>query len=319
MKNLSDWIQVFMTDGSGIGWIVWFFIALVVFQSLKAFWGISSSTVRFLWRNRMVVVLRLFKPSGFPTALFYFILLLTTVAWWNRYYLNDKWQYVEQVYLNPTYANTDTSMWALSCYETELRRWVSEKEFEVVQRKTRETAAALGTTTLAIYEVAYSECGLNPFAANVKEITGDTIAFGWIQFTRAGCQNLEIGGAPLTMARVKSWGRSRNIDAMMDATRAYLTDRAKGEPLATSTDVYVCVFAPGFVGYSENQTLYAESTQPKAYRENIGLDGYGLIDGKVVRLPRFMDGKITMADMTMHLTMKRSKFLGKQQLKPSIQ
>lgn len=316
MKNVSDWIQVFMIDGSAIGWIVWLLIVLVTFQAIKALWGLVSSAVRFLLRNRMVVLLKLFHRSGWPTFLTYFILVVATVAWINRDNLNDKWQYLEQVYLVPTYANTDTSAWTLGCYESECRRWVSESEFRIIQQKMSEISAAIGCTPLSIYEVAYSECGLNPFAANVSKVTGDTVAFGWIQFTNAGCKGLEVGGSPVTMSRVKSWGRSRNVAEMMEATKAYLVDRAKGRQLPTATDIYICVFAPGFLGCPDDQALYSLATWPKAYRENIGLDGYGIIDGKVVKLQRFMDGKITRGDMTMHLVMKRSKFLGKQQLKP---
>lgn len=312
MKNASDWVQVFMTDGSAIGWLVWLLIALVIFQLGKAVWGTFWTAARFLWRHKFIILLR---PSW---KLLTVLAIVATIAWFNRNYLNDNWQYVEQVYLSPTYLNTDTSLWALSCYESELRRWVSEKEFEIVQRKTRETADAIGSTPLSIYEVAYSECGLNPFAANTNE-RGDTVAFGWIQFTRAGCQNIQCEGQELTMRTVKNWGRTRNVGAMMDATKSYLVDRAKGNPLPTATDVYVCVFAPGFVGQPESQVLYSASQTPKAYRENASLDGYGVVGDKVVKLPRFVDGKITVGDMRMHLVMKRSKFLGKQQLKPQNQ
>lgn len=294
-----------MTDGSAIGWIVWFFIALALFQLLKGLWGLLSNSVRFLYRHRYKVLLR-------PTwKLLLFLIVITTAAWFNRQSLNDQWQYVEQVYLVPVYANSDTSAWALGCYEAEMRRWVSEKEFEIVQRKTRETAAALGSTPLAIYEVAYSECGLNPFAANINEL-GDTVAFGWIQFTRAGCANLQCDGADLNMRRVKDWGKSRNVSAMMDATKSYLVDRSKGKPLPTATDIYICVFAPGFIGQPESQVLYSSVQNPKAYRENAGLDGYGVVQGRAVKLPRFCDGKITIEDMRLHLLMKRSQFLGKQ-------
>jgi len=305
MKNLSDWTQVFLSDDSILGWLSWALLVTLALAVLKALWGSARAVLGFLWRYRYTVLLR---PSW---SLLIWVIIGSTAAWSYRSVLNAQWQYVEEIYLHPVYANADTSSWALSCYEQELRRHVSDPEFRIIRQKVAETAILIGSTPLDIYEVAYSECGLDPFAVNVSP-QGDTLACGFIQFTRNGCTGLMYAGAPLTMRMVKDWGKTRNVSAMLDATRDYLVSRADGVSLSSATQVYVAVFAPGYIGKGPETVLYAKSTDPAAYRLNAGLDGYGIEQGRVARLPKFMDGKITIADMSMHLMLKRSRFLAQQ-------
>lgn len=291
-----------LTDDSLLGFLAWVLVATMLLQVLKIT-GAIGSCVGWVWRNRSTVLLR---PS-WPMLLY--ISAIGLLAWMFRYPLNDRIQYIEQVYLRPVYMNSDTSFWALSMYEIELKRHVSESEFQIVKQETEHLAHDLKSSPLAIYEVCYSECGLNPFSCNVDDLTGDTVAVGWIQFTRAGIKQVFVQGQQITWPQVKSWVKSRNLAAMMEATRSYMTGRANGRPLPTSTEVYITVFAPAFVSYGDDKTLYSISSWPAAYYDNKGLDGYGLVNGKIVKGAVFVDGKITVKDMRLHLAMKKSKFL----------
>lgn len=301
-KAHVDIAQVILTDDSLLGFLGWLLVAVMLLQVLKLASNIGS-VISWVWRNRSTVLLR---PS-WPT--FILVFAIAIFAWMFRYQLNDQIQYIEQVYLRPVYMNNDTSYWALSMYETELKRHVSESEFQLVKQETEHLAYDLQSSPLAMYEVCYSECGLDPFACNVDDRTGDTVAVGWIQFTRAGIKQVFVQGQQITWPQVKSWVKSRNLLAMMEATRSYMTGRANGRTLATSTDIYIAVFAPAFVGYGDDKTLYSISSWPAAYYDNKGLDGYALINGKIVKGAAFMDGKITVQDMRLHLAMKKSKFL----------
>lgn len=301
-KGHVDIAQVILTDDSLLGFLAWVLVATMLLQVLKIT-GAIGSCVGWVWRNRSTVLLR---PS-WPMLLY--ISAIGLLAWMFRYPLNDRIQYIEQVYLRPVYMNSDTSFWALSMYEIELKRHVSESEFQIVKQETEHLAHDLKSSPLAIYEVCYSECGLNPFSCNVDDLTGDTVAVGWIQFTRAGIKQVFVQGQQITWPQVKSWVKSRNLAAMMEATRSYMTGRANGRPLPTSTEVYITVFAPAFVSYGDDKTLYSISSWPAAYYDNKGLDGYGLVNGKIVKGAVFVDGKITVKDMRLHLAMKKSKFL----------
>lgn len=308
MKNLSDFIQVLLLSGGAVGFICWLIIALVSWQVFKllriGFWllakGIGSVTISF-GADRFQVISRI----GF-------LMLVAMSLNSLRAPIVDYLQYVEQYYINPTYINTDTSVWTLQVYEDQLKQKVSEREFEVVQQATRKTALAIGCSPLAIYEVCYSECGLDPFAANVDPVTGDTVAYGWIQFTNAGCIGTTVGGLPVTMSKVKSWGRSnpRNIEAMMEASHTYLVGRKGANQLPNAVEVYTAVFAPGMCGQPIETVLYSRTGKnPMNYIKNKGLDGYGVEDGKIIKSLKYTDGKITKQDMSLHLALKKSIFL----------
>jgi len=305
MKNLSDIIQILLLEGGFIGFMSWVVVVIIAWQVLKI--------VRVVWNWIAWVMRRSVISFGYNK-----IQVISTVCWLIaaalflntfRRPLMDTWQYYEQTYLNPTYLNTDTSVWALQAYEQELKKHVGESEFEIVKSETRKTANAIGCKPLAIYEVAYSECGLNPFAANVNE-RGDTVAFGWIQFTSAGCIGTKFGGQDVNMRQVKSWGRTRNVAAMMEATHSYLVERKGSNLLPTAVDVYTAVFAPGMIGKPMDATLYsATGAKPANYWQNACLDGYGLEGDKIIHAEKYRDGKITINDMRLHLALKKSLFL----------
>ena len=214
-------------------------------------------------------------------------------------------EWVENNWIDPVYVTpADTSAWALSRYEAALEKNLSPGEAETVKRRTRETAARVGSTPLAIYEVAYSECGLNPFC-----IRKDGIAAGWIQFTAVGLQGLGV-----SLERVKQACRNRETGLIMDLTEAYLVQASAGRPLPTSTDIYTAIFAPSFVGREGSAVLYSGWNRP-SYFLNAGLDGHKY---RVKRLPdgreklvwyRSPDGAITINDLRWALAAKRAMFL----------
>lgn len=305
VKNLSDLFQILLLGGGFAGVLIWAILVVLVWQSVKigrvifcgAVWILRKSLVSFG------------KSNGQVVSTLFFLLSIGLLLNAFRAPLVDRWQYIEQSYLNPTYINSDTSVWALQVYEQKLKKHVGEIEFEIIKKETRKTAAAIGSTPLSIYEVAYSECGLNPFAANVNE-RGDTVAFGWIQFTPAGCIGTNVGSSQINMKQVKGWGRERNIGAMMEATHSYMVGRSNGIALPASTDVYIAVFAPGMIGKSSEAVLYsAKGAKPRQYWENVGLDGYGLEGDKIIHAGKYRDGKITIQDMRLHLALKKASFL----------
>jgi len=305
VKNLSDLVQVLVMDGGvfGIGfWVIAIVLAWQVLKVVFLAFGWSLATLK-----KVLISFGHSKSQVLGTL----FLILAGAVFLNAFRnpLMNQLQYMEQAYLKPVYLNTDTSVWTLQAYEQELKKNVGESEFEAVRQATRRTAAAIGSTPLAIYEVAFSECGLNPFAANVNE-RGDTVAFGWIQFTPAGCMGTMVGGKEINMRQVKSWGRARNLAAMMEATHSYLVGRANGATLSTSTEVYTAVFAPGMIGKGSDAVLYSSrGAKPRQYWENVGLDGYGMEGDKIIHAEKYRDGKITIADMGLHLALKKAKFL----------
>lgn len=305
VKNLSDLIQVLVLSGGLFGILFWVVAIVAGWQIVKLVFllcGWSLSTLK-----KVLVSFGRNKAQIFSTLLFILAIAITLNAF--RRPLMDQLQYFEQAYLKPVYLNTDTSVWTIQAYEQELKKHVGEGEFETVRDWTRKTAAAVGSSPLAIYEVAYSECGLNPFAANVNE-QGDTVAFGWIQFTPAGCIGTTVGGKEINMKQVKGWGRTRNVAAMMEATHTYLVGRSRDAILPTSTDVYIAVFAPGMIGLGSDAVLYsARGAKPRQYWENVGLDGYGLEGDKIIHAAKYRDGRITVSDMALHLALKKARFL----------
>jgi hypothetical protein len=70
----------------------------------------------------------------------------------------------------------------------------------------------------------------------------------------------------------------------------------------------MCVFAPAFVGASPDAVLYEGYNNP-AYYHNSGFDGYKVVNGKIVRLESYKDGRITVGEVALHLAKKESLFL----------
>jgi hypothetical protein len=95
----------------------------------------------------------------------------------------------------------------------------------------------------------------------------------------------------------------------MDLTEMYLVSRSKGKPMPRSCDVYTCVFAPGYLGFGDDQNLYSIS-DGDAYYLNAGLDGYYLQqvgDKQIIMHSRkAADGRITINDLALALAAKKA-------------
>ncbi len=300
MQQASDIIQIMLTDGTWIGYVCWVIAVLLFFQLLKLAF-VPVRLFAWVWSIRHIIFV---TPGKWFLAK---VLLCALLLWMMRNQVSDGIQYVEQRYIHPAFVMDDTTRHTMAIYEAELSKRLDSYEFETVKNRTHEMAAKYGSTPLAIYEVAYSECGLNPFT-----IRTDGVAAGWIQFTNAGLNGLMINGRKATLEQVKDACRRRDIETIMDLTDQYFATRTKGMPLTRSVDVYVCVFAPGHIGKPDNQVLYEGRNNPSYYM-NKGLDGYYIanIGGRqqIFRSQAACDGRITIQDMALALQAKKSRLI----------
>jgi len=294
MKAFFDICQVLLTDGGLIGAMAWVIACLVFWQAAKLL-STCYFVLAWIWRHRWDVLLR---PSKSTLVL---VLCSAFLAWCFRLQINDQIQYIEQAYISPEFVQPDTSTHALAIYEAELSKRVDPYELEIIKRRTGEIAAKVGTTPLAIYEVAYSECGLDPF-----RVRTDGIAAGWIQFTTAGLSGLVLNGKPATLSAVKELCKNRRTLEIMNLTEQYFLTRAKGKPMPRACDVYCCVFAPGYIGRPDDTVLYSGWSNP-AYYLNAGLDGYYLQGDQIFRSRKACDGKITISDLNLALQSKKAQ------------
>lgn len=298
MKPTLDTLQILLALPWPYALATSVLLAVLILQAIKlAREAFSLFWAALLWLRSLL--LRRTKGNAFLVA-FAGLLLFSF-----RASVHDALQEVEVNYLSPVYIDAaDTSAWALSKYEAHMEKQLSEREADIVKRHTRELAARLGCSPLAIYEVAYSECSLNPFT-----IRKDGIAAGWIQFTAAG-----LSGLGVSLDEVKAACRRRDTEYIMGLTDRYMTRAAQGLPLPTSTEVYMAIFAPAKLSQPGNPVLYQGRNNP-AYYLNEGLDGYAPIaqpmaDGRTrIHWVRRPDGAITKEDMRLLLAAKRHKFL----------
>lgn len=301
-------MQILLTGESSLAFLLCVALSFLLFMALRSLRLLISllfSIVRFFRRG-------VFR---FNTGFVISVLACAFLLWGFRFQAAQLTADIKQRWISPTYIlPQDTSAWALNRYETELDRHVSPAQSELIRRRTREIAARIGSTPRAIYEVAFSECGLNPFAFNVSQKTGDTLAAGWIQFTRVGIRSLTIEGKPATFARVKQACRERDAALMMDLTEQYLVNAAAGRPLPNSTELYTAIFAPSYIGEPESKVLYSGHENPSYYLNSV-LDGRRFYsrtqaDGsEKIFWYRKPDGAITKQDLRLHLAWKCSKFL----------
>lgn len=293
VKLLSDIFQILLSLPGALGFIASALLVLLLWQAAKSLlelFGLAGTAGRWILR-------RLIRLSGWRVAA---ICLAALPIFLFRDSISERLQYIEQV-MNPAYVTGDTSARVTAIYEAELLKRCDTYETEVVKRRTREIAAKVGCSPLAIYEVAYSECGLNPF-----QIRRDGIAAGWIQFTRAG-----LAGLPATLEQVKQACKARDVETMMNLTEAYFVSRAQGRALKDATGVYVATFAPGFVGAPDEQVLYAGRLNP-AYSLNSIFDGYYTTNaGQIFRNRSAMDGRITIGELRLHLEAKKARLISK--------
>jgi hypothetical protein len=286
LLSLSGWTGFFICFL--LIWAIWQFNRLLYFSVKWIVWAF-----RFL----MPVIVRptLTRLTACAT------LALCLFLW--RLQVSDALQYVEQMYIAPVYAVSDTSTHALACFESKAKKYLDSYEFETFKTETASIAAQTGSTPLAFYMVYLSECGMNPFI-----IRDDGNAAGPIQFTRTGLEGLKINDKPATIDMVKAMCVKRDIVGLMRLTREYMIDRAKGKPLQRPCDVYTCVFAPSFVGADESTVLYQGYQNPQYYK-NAGLDGYRIVNRRYIRLNAYCDGKLTISDLQISLEAKKAALL----------
>ena len=228
-------------------------------------------------------------------------LIFAGVIFAARKPIHDVLQEFKQRHISPIYAVSDTSAFALRCYEMELSRHCSEKELQVVKSWTEKTAAAIGCAPLDIYQVAYVECSLDPF-----RVRTDGGAAGWIQFTNTG-----LDGLGASLGEVKAACKRRDAEYIMALAHAYLTQF--GKPLPDAPAVYVAVAAAGHAGQTDAaHVIYTRLQHPNEYNANSALwDGWTVERGKVLRLTRNVDGRITVGDLAGCLAAKKTELLKK--------
>lgn len=222
--------------------------------------------------------------------------------------VSDYLQAFEQTALNPVYQfeYTPDDAQAVRILEAEIQKKIGTEQFNTLKAHTLAVADSLGCNPLTVYQIALSECDLNPFV-----IRDDGVAAGWMQLTNNGCEGLKLDGSPVTMHIVKAACRAKNIDYIMRSSSAYLLDRANGKTITGMKDFYMLVFAPAFVGAADNVVLYQGYNNPSYYL-NSGFDGYYLDSaGRICRLNKMKDGKITAGEVALHVQKKYINFIKK--------
>ncbi len=307
-KSLADFLQLMLQQESALRWLVCIMLVFIVLQT----WRIVKRIV--------VLVFRALKGSWrfvfvWGKRRMFFIVLLGTLLWLLSNPLTDLIQDVEQRYLHPVWLNQYDRMneeHQITIYEEELGKRIDPYQKQVVMRRTREIAAKIQSTPLAIYECAYLECGLYPFT-----VRRDRVAAGWIQFTRVGLGGLRYQGRPVAYEEVLKACDERNIEFMMDLTELYLVDkyeRAGRRPLLNTIDLYLALFAPALIGAESQRIVYQGYNNPSYYL-NDGLDGWYVGQDspggrrQIFRKSSQKDGKITIWEMFLALEAKKGRLI----------
>lgn len=289
MKQASDILQYILQSGF-IPALLLIFAALVLFFTpmLRL-----SGRVVMLARYAARWIMSLFWPVVWAV-----VVPLAIICATFRGAIHSGLQYLEN-WASPVYLVQDDAR-ALAIYEAELSKYCDPYELQVVKSRTAEMAGKLGCGPLSIYEVAFAECGLNPFV-----IRRDGIAAGWIQFTNAG-----LVGLGVSLPEVKEMCHKRNIVSLMNLTEKYFVSRCNGRVVKNATDAYVVVFAPAFLGRPDETVLYDRG---EAYTKNSGLDGYYISGDRIAFNDAEKDGKITINDLRLCLAYKRAMLVKKYQ------
>ena len=306
-KALLDFIQSLLYQDTWFRWIVCIILVYLVLQTFRivglALWFAfqflkKSYRFIFVWGKRNLIIIG----------------ILGTLLWLVSNPLIDFLQEIEQRFFNPVYLDqyerySEEHLTAI--YETELAKRVDPYEKAVVVRRTREMAAKIQSTPLAIYEAAYLECGLKPF-----EVRSDEVAAGWIQFTRVGLGSLTWNGKPVSFDHVLTACRNRDIGFIMDLTEQYLVrkyEQSGRKPLNNTIDLYLALFAPALIGSPSERVVYQGFDNPSYYK-NDGLDGwYAASDAQgrrqIFRKRSERDGKITIWEIYLALEAKKGRLI----------
>ncbi len=306
-KSTSDVLQYLLRQDGWVAWLVCLGLVFSLFTLLRIFrFGMRMTlrTIRqgyrftFNWGKRHII----------------FIAFLGTLLWLCSNWLISGLQEIEQRYLHPVYVNEFGSLseeHLTAIYEAELDKRVDPYQKEVVAKRTREIAAKIKSTPLAIYQCAHLECGLDPFT-----VRRDKVAAGWIQFTRAGISGLRYQGKSVPYEAVLQACAVKDADYIMNLTEVYLYyqyQRAGRKPLDNTIDLYLALFAPALIGAEYDQVVYQGYGNPSYYK-NDGLDGWYIADAADGRKQIFhkdaaKDGKITILEMFLALESKKNKLV----------
>ena len=310
MKSILDTIQIALQMPG-------FDIAACIVLAILLMWGakVVYRATGDIWRAWSYIrryFLKLSLHNGIA------ILFISGIIYASREQISNGLQFIEQSYITPIYACSDTSA-AVIAYERELQKHTTPEEFAAVVSETRRIAAGCGSSPLAFYEVYLSECGMNPYAINTDSVylggrfvRVDTVAVGIIQFTRAGVSGLTMESVPVTFRQVLDARNRHDIRFIMALTGQYIARASGGRSLARSCDVYTAIYMPAYVGAKDDTPLAsAWSDKPQYYWQNVGLDGWKLTDaGKILHLPQYRDGKITISDLALCLAAKKARLIG---------
>lgn len=306
-KATLDFIQYLLQQDTWLRWIVCILLVYLALQALRIvrlalqfLFQFLKKSYRFIfiWGKRNLILIG----------------ILGTLLWLFSNPLIDLIQEIEQRFLDPVYVDQYSNYseeHLVSIYEAELSKRVDPYEKAVVIRRTRETAAKIQSTPLAIYEAAWLECGLKPF-----RVRTDGVAAGWIQFTRAGLGSLTYNGKPVTFDQVLTACRNRDIVFMMDLTEQYLVrkyEQSGRKPLHNTIDLYLALFAPALIGAPSEQVVYQGFDNP-AYYKNDGLDGWYVAQDaqgrqQIFRKRSARDGKIKIYEIFLALEAKKARLI----------
>ena len=306
-KATLDFIQSLLQQDTWLRWIVCILLVYLALQvlriarlALQFFIQFLKKSYRFIfiWGKRNLIVIG----------------ILGTLLWLFSNPLIDLLQEIEQRFLDPVYVdqygNYDEEH-LIAIYEAELSKRVDPYEKAVVVRRTRETAAKIQSTPLAIYEAAWLECGLKPF-----RVRSDEVAAGWIQFTRVGLGSLTHNGKPVSFEQVLTACRNRDIVFIMDLTEQYLVrkyEQSGRKPLHNTIDLYLALFAPALIGAPSERVVYQGFDNPSYYK-NDGLDGWYTTEDaqgrrQIIRKRSERDGKITIYEIFLALEAKKARLI----------
>ena len=306
-KALFDFLQYLLNQDPWLRWIVCILLVYLLFQSFRvlrlgftALFRAAKKSYRFVFvwgRRRWILLL----ASG-------------TLLWAFSNPLIDLLQDIEQRFFYPVYVNEYSAYseeHLTAIFEAELSKKVDPYHRQVIIRRTREIAAQIQSTPLAIYEAAYLECGLNPF-----RVRDDQVAAGWIQFTRTGLSSLRYKGKSVSFEEVLEACRKRDINFIMDLTEVYLVRKYKksGEiPLNNTIDLYLALFAPVHIGAASEKVVYEGFDNPSYYK-NAGLDGWFIAENdsgrkQIFRKRSRRDGKITIWEIYLALEAKKNRLI----------
>ena len=309
MTTLSDLLQIILSQPDPERWLfvaVALSLLLLALRIFRKGLGIVRQVVGWLWAK---------SPLNFRGAGWFWrmarLAVLTLVLCSFAPQIHDGLQRWEQT-AHPAYVIQHDDPSVAYCYEKEIDRHLTLAEASFFRQRIAEIAAKIGSTPLALMEVGFSECGLNPFALNVMD--GRVVAAGVIQFTAKGLKPCLLDGQKVSMEQVKQWCRTRNLERIMALTEVYFDAFAKGRPLPRPIDIYLCVFAPAFIGAGPDAVLYDRRTWEAAYEGNKYFDGYFVEtrNGKplILRLNSAMDGRITVGELGLHLEKKKALLVG---------